>query len=131
MLLNPDRLRIDEHLARQRIHEQVHVFHRDGAEQRFIAEHHRADETTTVLPTDLNRTDVRATPISPVGERRVALLELVELESVSDVMRDTQVRRPGIHERVDPYGRQIRPLRIAQFDRRVRQAHVIVSSTHG
>jgi hypothetical protein len=66
-----------------------------------FAHHDRAAEAGAVLEADLERADVRNGPARAVGEQHFLVRQLFELELVAHVLRDAEVQRSGIGERID------------------------------
>ena len=106
-------MRVDLQLARARQHDEVEVFHGDGAEHYLIPHHERADETRAVLETDLDRPDVGHPPRRAVGEDQFTFVQLLELQPVADMLREAKMQRAGIGERIE-LQRECRDTRIPQ-----------------
>ena len=114
--------RVDVQLARLGNHHQVHVFHRDGAEQDLIAHHQGAEEAGAVLEAHFHRTDVRHDLLRPVGQQHLALRQLSRAELVADLLRDAEVQGPGVGDGFE-LQLQARVARVAKKNRAGHEAH--------
>lgn len=91
----------------------------------MIAHYQRADETRAVLEPDFERPDVRHDLRGSVGEHDFPLREFLKPQLVADVLRDADVKRAGVGERID-LERQCRHARVAQKDRAHNESHDVV-----
>ncbi len=115
--------RIDRDRPSRRGDHQVHVLHRDRAEQNRIADDQGPGETRPVLKLDLDRTDVRNDVRSLIGRGHLPLLDLGELQLHRDVLRNADRHRSRVHHRGHGHGLQLGFPRIGQPDFRVNHAH--------
>jgi len=60
--------RIDRDLAAVRVHDQVHIFYGDGAQQHLIAEHQSTNIAKPIAKTHLDRPHIGNVHMPPVGD---------------------------------------------------------------
>ena len=94
--------RVYDELLRRRPHQHVHILHGHGAEQHAVATHQRSSETAAVLELDRHRAHIWHEVLTAVSGRYFALVEFVETELQSDVLRDTEMQSTEVVWRYGP-----------------------------
>jgi hypothetical protein len=115
--------RIDRDGPARRIDQQVHVLHRHGAEQNFIAHNERAHVAEALAEAHLDRPHIRHACAPPVCHGHIACRLSFEIELRGDVRWYAQHQRAGIGERLHCDGPQVHSAWIAELDFRKDMFH--------
>jgi hypothetical protein len=115
--------RVDHHTALLRDDDEVHVLHRDRAEQHLVAQDHRADKTHAVVELDLHRADIGTEVGFTVGGSHFLLVLLLKLELRGNVRGQAEKNRARVGQRAHPNRPQVGTTRVDQGDVSVGEAH--------
>ena len=89
---------IHSHRARERVDNQIHIFHRHCAKERLITHYQRTDKTEAVLKHYLNRTDVWHFVRATIGGRHIAGAILLQRQLAHDMFWQAKHNGPGIDQ---------------------------------
>jgi hypothetical protein len=97
---------------------EVEILHWNSAQQNFFTENEGTDEAGTVLEANLDRANVIEDVPLAVGGRDFALLNGLQTELQYNVLRQKEVERTRIDERLRFERREAAIERITNFNRR-------------
>lgn len=92
-------VRVDVHGAVARIHDEIHVLERYGAEQDLLAAHEGADAAGAVFEANDDRAGLGASDPRSVRQLDLSLLEDFKLELQADMLGDAKKDRARVGER--------------------------------
>ena len=81
---------VDHEPTNGRNDHQIHVFHRHGTEQNFIAENHRADIALAVFKLHAHRADIRTQTTLAISSRDFFFGRFFEFKLEADFLRQAQ-----------------------------------------
>ena len=80
------------------MYHEIHIFHWNSAKQYFIAQHHSAGKTISVLKCDLYRPDVRDKLPGTICYCHFPLLQLFQLQLVGNMLRNTKMQCTRVYQ---------------------------------
>lgn len=81
-------------------HNQIHIFHRDRAQEHFVAHDDGADECRAVFESQVNRTNVRNEPVGTVGQLDFLRAHFIQLKLHANVLGYDEMNSAGIDESI-------------------------------
>lgn len=118
------RARIDADPLPRRLHDQIQVLHRNGAQQNLVAERQGARNADPVEHLDANRRNIAHLLHMSVGQRDFPNAGILQLKLQRNMFRDAKMHGPDIHQRHRLDFLQIGASVVAQSQGRVGCFHI-------